>query len=175
MRLAVDAVFIDRDGTMGPADDLHRPQGFVPFPFLKDSIRRLQAAGLRVFAFTNQSCIARGLDGGYDFDAEFGALGLDGWVICPHDDQDGCNCRKPGPGLLYQARDRFGVALARSAVIGDRWSDLLAGGRAGTKLILVLTGRGREALADDRGKWSPYEADCVADDLSAAVDWLLGS
>lgn len=168
------AVFIDRDGTMGGAHTVERPQDYAPFPGTREAFALLNAHGFFPMIFTNQSCIARGLDGGYDFAAEFADIGARDWFICPHDACDRCACRKPEPGLLYQARDKYGLELSECFVIGDRWSDMVAGGRAGCRLILVRTGRGNEALTVDRDKWAQYRPECTADTLLDAARRLCG-
>ena len=170
------ALFIDRDGTMGDGPyHMRTPQAYTPFPGTKEAFHQLRQAGFRLYIVTNQSCIARGLDGGYDFAAEFRDAGADDWFICPHDDRDSCACRKPMPGLLHRAQKKYALDMSRAYTIGDRWSDMVAGGRAGTRLILVLTGRGHEALSVDRAHWAAYTADYVAVDLLDAARWLLGS
>ena len=137
------AVFIDRDGTMGGGHTVEYPWEYRPYPGTAETFRLLRGHGFAPMIFTNQSCIARGKDAGYDFAGEFAAIGAQDWFICLHDDGGRCFCRKPQPGLLYQARDKYGLQLSRSFVIGDRWSDMAAGGKAGCGLILVRTGRGR--------------------------------
>ena len=68
--------------------------------------------------------------------------------MCPHKPDDGCFCRKPNPGLLLQADKELSVDLQRSWMIGDAWSDLQAGQRAGVRhTILLKTGRGTEQLS----------------------------
>ncbi len=166
------AVFIDRDGTMGGEHTIEYPQDYRPFPGTAEAFALLNAHGYAPMVFTNQSCIARGKDGGYDFGAEFAAIGAADWFLCPHDAPDHCSCRKPEPGLLYQARDKYGLELSECIVIGDRWSDMVAGGRAGCRLILVRTGRGNDALAEDREKWAEYQPELVADTLLDAARWL---
>ena len=164
--------FIDRDGTMGGGHTVEYPWDYTPFPDTAAAFALLRENGLRPMIFTNQSCIARGKNGNYDFDAEFAAIGAEDWFICPHDTGDGCSCRKPQAGLLYAARDKHGLCLSECYVIGDRWSDMVAGGKAGCKLILVRTGRGEEALTVDRDKWSEYAPLFVAENLWQAAQWL---
>lgn len=166
------AVFIDRDGTMGGDHTVEYPQDYRPFPGTAEAFSLLNDCGFAPIVFTNQSCIARGKDGGYDFAAEFRAIGAADWFLCPHDEPDRCLCRKPKPGLLYQARDKYGLDLSQCFVIGDRWSDMAAGGQAGCRLILVRTGCGNEALTLDRHKWADYQPELVADTLLVAVRWL---
>lgn len=166
------AVFIDRDGTMGGAAVLEYPTDYRPFDGTREAFALLRRHGFAPMVFTNQSCIARGKDRGYDFAAEFADIGAVDWFICPHDTPDGCCCRKPEPGLLLQAQEKYGLDLTECVVIGDRWSDMAAGGRVGCRLILVRTGRGEEALDADREKWQPYQPAAVVDDLLAAARWL---
>lgn len=166
-------VFIDRDGTMGGGYLVEHPWEYRPYDGTKEAFDLLNACGFEPMIVTNQSCIARGKDGGYDFAAEFAAVGARDWFICPHDTGDRCGCRKPEPGLLYQARDKYGLDLSRCTVIGDRWSDMAAGGRAGCRLILVRTGRGEEALGADREKWKDYRPAYIAGDLLQAARWLV--
>lgn len=167
-------VFIDRDGTMGGSYYVEYPDEYYPYEGTKEAFELLNKNGFRPIIFTNQSCIARGKDKGYDFAAEFKEIGAVDWFICPHDDKDNCNCRKPKTGLLEQAKEKYNLNLNECYVIGDRWSDMLSGGRMGCKLILVLTGRGMESLGCDRDKWSDYEPLYIAENLKEAVLWLCG-
>ena len=166
------AVFIDRDGTMGGGYYIEYPTDYTAFGFTKQAFALLKENGFEPFVFTNQSCIARGKDGGYDFAKEFAEIGAVDYFLCPHDDNDNCNCRKPKTGLLEIAKEKYALDMRECFVIGDRFSDMLAGGRMGCKLILVLTGRGNEAFKEDRGKWKEYEPVFVAENLLQAVEWL---
>lgn len=168
----IDCIFIDRDGTLGQNAEIEYPSDFTPFPAIESLISRLRENGYAVYAFTNQACIARGKDQGHDFANEFRNYGFDDWFICPYDSHDNCACRKPKPGLLEQARAKYNLDLRRAAVIGDRWTDMAAGGQCGCRLILVRTGRGMEALTGDREKWRNDSADHIADNIFDAVDWL---
>ncbi len=166
------AVFIDRDGTMGGGYYIEYPTDYTAFDFTKDAFALLKENSFAPFVFTNQSCIARGKDGGYDFEKEFKEVGAVDYFLCPHDDKDNCSCRKPKTALLEQAKEKYDLDLAECFVIGDRWSDMAAGGKVGCKLILVLTGRGNEALGCDRDKWKEYEPVFIAENLMQAAEWL---
>lgn len=166
-------VFIDRDGTMGGPYYVKYPTDYYPYEGTPEAFRLLKDNGYPAVIITNQSCIARGLDGGYDFAAEFRAIGAYDWFICPHDAQDHCRCRKPEPGLFEQAEAKYGMDLSRCYMIGDRWSDMAAAGQMGIRLILVMTGRGEEALGIDRDQWRDYEPVYVAADLLDAVRFIL--
>ena len=166
------AVFIDRDGTMGGSYYVEFPQDYYAYEGTKEAFDLLNENGFLPMIFTNQSCIARGKDGGYDFAAEFKEIGARDWFICPHDDADNCNCRKPKTGLLEQAKNKYNLDMKDCYVIGDRWSDMASGGKMGCKLILVLTGRGKESLGCDREKWAEYEPIYIAKNLYEAALWL---
>ncbi len=166
-------LLIDRDGTMGGGYYVKRPEEYKPYAGTREAFALLRSAGFRLLIVTNQSCIARGLDGGYDFAGEFREIGADDWFICPHDTSDHCRCRKPETGLIEQARDKYALDLGECYLIGDRWTDMLAGGKMGCRLILVLTGRGGEASGEDREKWAAYAPEYVAKDLFDAAQWLI--
>jgi D-glycero-D-manno-heptose 1,7-bisphosphate phosphatase len=88
--------------------------------------------------------------------------GVDAVYVCPHDDAHGCVCRKPRPGLLLQAAREWGVDVARSFMVGDRYRDVEAGRAAGCVTILVA---GPEA--------GPARPDHRAADLREAVATIL--
>ena len=69
---------------------------------------------------------------------------VDDYFYCPHKSIDKCNCRKSDPGMVFRAAEKHNIYLGDSYFVGDREKDILAGERAGTKTILVLTGRGEE-------------------------------
>ncbi len=95
-------------------------------------------------------------------------LPLDAIEVCFHDDADGCDCRKPHPGMLTRAAERFGIDLTRSVMVGDRWRDIEAGRRAGCATVLI--GEHHRIEGDPRA----LAADFRASSLLAAVDWILG-
>ncbi|MCI5221122.1 MAG: HAD-IIIA family hydrolase, partial [Candidatus Electrothrix sp. AR4] len=104
---------------------------------------------------------------------------LDGLYICPHHPEakeelfrKSCDCRKPKIGLLEQAAVELNLDLNRSFMVGDRWSDLKCGVRAGATSILVLTGYGRGDL-EYIGPNQEIQPAAIAEDLSEATKWIL--
>ncbi|MEJ2690093.1 MAG: HAD family hydrolase, partial [Deltaproteobacteria bacterium] len=104
---------------------------------------------------------------------------LDGIYVCPHHPEakdekyrQNCACRKPKPGLMLQAAMELGLDLARSYLVGDRWSDLKAAAACGAKGVLVLTGYGRGDL-EYIGPRQTLQPHYVAEDLPQAVAWIL--
>lgn len=184
------AAFVDRDGTIiQDPGYLSDPEGIRFVPGAVEALGMLQRAGLRLILVTNQAGVARGLFTEADVRkvnerlrallAEAG-VHLDGMYYCPHHPEYGsgeyrrdCDARKPGPGMVYQALRDLDLDLARSVVIGDHVSDVsLPASFPGMRGILVLTGHGR-------GQWEKIQAGAlacpahVAEDLGAAVDWIL--
>ena len=183
------AVFLDRDGTVneevGYLKDLAK---LKLIPGAAEAIRRLNKAGHPVILVTNQSGVARGYfpeslvhDAHALLGEMLGSEGarLDGIYYCPHHPTAGnsqytteCDCRKPATGLLNRAAKDLNIDLARSFMVGDKWSDVELGHRAGCRSILVSTG----FAVDDPGNARPAhveDPDLIAQDLAEAVDWIL--
>ena len=133
----IRCVFFDRDGTLGTLSDVRYPQTITYFPDARETIRTLHERGIKAMIATNQSSIARGTGAGYDFDGEFRLLGADDWFICPHDNQDGCDCRKPATGLLRRALEKYHWSGGECAMVGDRETDILCGERMGMFTVLL--------------------------------------
>jgi D-glycero-D-manno-heptose 1,7-bisphosphate phosphatase len=169
------AAFLDRDGVINQAivraGKPYPPQNLselVVLAGVPDAIARLRQAGYLALVVTNQPDVARGATSRstvQEINSRLSAeLGLDGMYVCWHDDADDCNCRKPRPGLLFDAAREHGVDLSRSFMIGDRWRDIAAGQRAGCRTIWI----------DRRyNENPPTRADYTTDGLPAAVEWIL--
>jgi len=169
----VQAVFIDRDGTMGGDTSVTYPNKFVLYPFTDKAIKMLKNNRIRVFAFTNQPGISVGEATQEDFINELTGFGIEKAYICPHSSEHNCKCRKPKTGLLLMAQEEHGLDLSRCIVIGDRWSDMMAAQKVNMGKILVLTGAGNEALGKHRSKWSEIEPDYVANNVLEDVEWIV--
>lgn len=172
------AIFIDRDGTIGGTDRVVYPGEFQLFPFVSDSIYKLKKIGNLIFSFTNQPGISRREATGEDFEKELRGFGFDKVYLCPHQHNEGCQCRKPSTGMLLQAAKENNLNLKECVVIGDRWTDMLAAQEAGCIKILVKTGAGEEAFKKYRnqdyyGKYARVSPEYVASDFQDAVNWVI--
>jgi len=147
------ALFLDRDGVINEDSGYtHRIADFVFMPGIFDLCRHARGCGLALVVVTNQAGIGRGLYTEADFllltswmEQRFAAEGaaLDRVYFCP-DHPDGLGAfrresafRKPNPGMLLQARDELALDLPASVLVGDKWSDIEAGQRAGVGVNLL--------------------------------------
>lgn len=176
------AVFLDRDGTineeMGYINHLSR---FQLLPASIPAIARLNQAGLLVVVATNQSGVARGYFPASLIDQVHDLMGrllaaqgafVDAIYVCQHGPEAGCACRKPKPGLLYQAAQDLDIDLTRSYVVGDRFNDVQLAANVGAQGILVLTGYGRGEVENYQGPRLATPA-YIATDLADAAEWIL--
>ncbi|MCM3660527.1 HAD-IIIA family hydrolase [Georgenia satyanarayanai] len=167
----VRAALLDRDGTI--VEDVPYngdPAKVRTVAGAAESLRRLRAGGLLIGMVTNQSGIARGLiapeDVGRVNERVQDLLGsFDVVEHCPHGPEDGCTCRKPGPGMVLRAARALGVEPHECVVVGDIGADVGAARAAGARSVLVPTPVTREEEVE--------QAEHVAADLSSAVDLVL--
>lgn len=168
-------VFLDRDGVLNrcrfAADGTPLPPRDLSelelLPGVERACALLSRHGYRLVVVTNQPDVARGTQSRELVEAinarVASALDLDDVRVCWHDDGDGCDCRKPQPGLLQQAAAEAGVDLGRCVMVGDRWRDVEAGKRAGCWTALVGNGHG------ERFNSSP---DYQAENLLDVAHWI---
>ena len=171
-------VLLDRDGTINVDRHYIADPALVElFPGVGAALRELRAAGFGLAAVTNQSGVARGKITPAQLEQVHARLGellaaegvtLDGIYICPHGPGDGCDCRKPLPGLITRAARDLGFDPKESIVIGDKGIDIKLGEGVGATTILVRTGYGAETERDRLA-----DPDFVADDLPAAARWIV--
>ena len=151
-------LIVDRDGVINEesATFIKRPSEWIPMPGSLAALGAATRAGYRIFVVSNQSGLARGL---FDIEdlhriharllAEASLHGgvIEGFLYCPHAPDDGCDCRKPQPGLVRAALTRSGLSATEAVMIGDRRSDLDAARAGGVKPVLVMTGHGSATAA----------------------------
>ena len=147
------------------------PQSLEDFELLTgavEAVERLRDAGFAVVIVTNQPDVAHGhqrravVESMNEVLRE--ALEPDSIMVCYHSEADGCECRKPAPGMLLAAAQELGLDLARSFMVGDRWRDIDAGRRAGCQTVFV------DREYEER---RPEAPDAIVSDLTEAVDWIL--
>jgi len=142
------------------------------------ALRRLREAGWQVVVISNQACVGKGIISG-DALAEVDRA-MKAWVTeaggeiaasyyCTHRSEDGCDCRKPAPGLIIRASRDLGIRPEEAVLVGDSAADVQAGKAVGCRTVVVLSGRisAQEAQALDPAP------DLIAADLAETADWLI--
>ncbi len=142
------AVFLDRDGILNRAN-VREGRPFPPtrvedvelLPGTVASLGKLAEAGYMLIGITNQPDVARGIQSREMVEA------INKWLrsrlpvkeifVCYHDRTDHCACRKPKPGLIFQAAEKYALDLSQSWMVGDRWKDIAAGRASGLRTIFV--------------------------------------
>lgn len=140
-------VFLDRDGTLiHDPGYLRDPEQVALLPGVVAALRRFGAAGYGLVVISNQSGVGRGLITLDELRAVHhrldGLLAAEGLVLagawyCTHRPEEGCECRKPRPGLLLRAGQGLGLSLGDCWMIGDRPSDADAGRSAGCRALCL--------------------------------------
>lgn len=177
---APKVILLDRDGVINQdADDyIKSVDEWQPIPGSLEAIARLHQAGFVLGIATNQSGIGRGL-----FSLETlgdihrhmlqEIINTGGLVqqifFCPHTPEDRCDCRKPKPGLLYQAAEYFACGLGNMTFVGDKAADVSAARAAGAYPVLLRTGYG----AKTEQRMDPSQVPLVYDDLAAFADAMI--
>jgi D-glycero-D-manno-heptose 1,7-bisphosphate phosphatase len=175
------AIFLDRDGVLiEERHYLHRVADVAFILGVFTGLQRLAAAGFQLFVVTNQSGVGRGYFTLADVEkvhehllAELARRGIviRKFYVAPEAPGQPSRGRKPKPQFLFDARDEFGLDLAKSFMVGDKLIDLECGWNAGVQQsILVRTGYGRETEQNHAAQLGQA---VVVDDLAAAAGWIL--
>ena len=182
------SVFLDRDGTLvKEVDGLTSPDQLELLPGAAEAIRQFNHRGIRTVVITNQPVVAKGFCTEADVALVHRKLEtllgrehafLDRIYYCPHHPQKGfagerpelkmeCECRKPRPGMVFQAFKELNLDPRSAWLIGDSTTDLETARNAGVKSVLVRTG-----YAGADGKY-PARADFTADNVLDAAGLIL--
>jgi histidinol-phosphate phosphatase family protein len=143
-------VFLDRDGVLNRrppvAGYVRRPEDIEWLPGALDAVRRLTEGGVRLIVISNQAGVARGamtiedlasVEAAMRADIEAAGGRIECFLYCTHGWDDGCECRKPRPGMLYQAQRQFDLDLTRTPFVGDDERDGQAADAAGCPFFLA--------------------------------------
>jgi D-glycero-D-manno-heptose 1,7-bisphosphate phosphatase len=183
MGLLRKVIFLDRDGTINrdSAGYIKSRSEFDFIPGSIEAIRNLTVNGFTSIVITNQSALARKYVTPEELVAMHelmsNAIASEGGKItdvffCPHMPDEGCDCRKPAPGLILQARQKYNIDLADSILVGDSIKDIVCGRNAGCG-GMVLVKSGIDPDVEEKLKEKQLAADHVAEDLLEAVEWII--
>jgi histidinol-phosphate phosphatase family protein len=177
------AVFLDRDGVINQNRDGDYVKSWQEFTFLPGSrkaIQRLLKEDIPIIVISNQAGVGKGLVSDTAIQeinrhlvthTSVAGRKISAVYYCPHRVEDGCECRKPKPGMLLKAAADWDLDLTRCYMVGDALSDIEAGSAVGCTTFLVKTGRGRKAL-QERQNWKT-QPDFIVEDLAQAVEIIL--
>ncbi|MCB1661291.1 MAG: D-glycero-beta-D-manno-heptose 1,7-bisphosphate 7-phosphatase [Pseudomonadales bacterium] len=171
-------VILDRDGVINFDSDnyIKSPDEWIPIPGSLEAIAKLSKAGIKVVVASNQSGIARGfynvatlaqihkkmINAVKKYGGEFAGI-----FYCPHGPDEGCNCRKPKPGLIQQISESLHIDTKNVPFVGDSVRDLEAAIAGGCQPILVKTGNGQKTAKKTTLSVSIYD-----DLLDFSTHWL---
>lgn len=169
------AVFLDRDGVINRSLEVQgrpvAPKTLSEFRLLRHAGRNISALkrqGFRIAVVTNQPDVAKKLIALSDLEMMnrrlLEELEVDLVKVCPHAQDEGCECRKPSPKMLLDAAGELGVSMTKSYMVGDRWSDVEAGRAAGCYTIKI-----ERRWANEK----PARPDAVVTSLAAAVKHIM--
>ena len=170
------AVFLDRDGVLNRAV-VRNGKPYPPAnaaelelaPAAEEALREWKEAGFKLLVVTNQPDVAKGITTRAAVEEIHRKLAsqlpVDEIFVCYHQDGDGCDCRKPKPGMILDGARKHNVDLTESFLVGDRWRDVEAGQNAGCRTVLIDGGW------EERQPARP--ADARMHSLREAADWIL--
>jgi D-glycero-D-manno-heptose 1,7-bisphosphate phosphatase len=149
--MSIKTIFLDRDGVINKEKNyLYKINDFEFLNGVFESCNHFQKLGYEIIIVTNQSGISRGYYSENDYQK------ITQWMLnkfsehsvsildifhCPHSPMQNCHCRKPMPGMLLEAKKKYGIDMENSWMIGDKENDIKAANNAGImNTILVKSG-----------------------------------
>ncbi len=175
-------VFLDRDGVISKdsPDHIKSWDEFHFLPKAKDAIKLLTKNNFNVIVITNQSVIARGMTSVTELEEMHSNMVKEiekkgGKIVdiyyCPHHPDDGCNCRKPAPGMLLQAIKDHDIDPKKSFMVGDRMMDVKVGKKVGTRSIIIPSKLGKKEMKEEK----KIKPDYIAENLYDASKWIINN
>jgi len=193
LHLAVKAaIFLDRDGVL--IEDVHLLTDVQDISIpnnVPEALSLFYSAGYKIIVVSNQTVVSRGMATEQDVQLindhiqnlliEVSAPPIDGFYICPHHPNATldayrveCECRKPEPGLLFEAANEHRIDLSRSFMIGDRITDIVAGAKAKCRTVLVQTGKHiQKPIQTAKPLDESIRPDHICPSLFEAAQWIL--
>lgn len=171
------AIFLDRDGTLNMDEGYtYKTQELRFFPDVFRALNLLKNDFIFII-ITNQAGIGRGYYTEEDMhkfnerlldELSKEKIKVEGVYFCPHTPEDNCSCRKPNPSSINKAKQKYGIDVKSSWVIGDHPNDVLLAKNAGCRSVYVLTGHGKKHF--DELKDRP---DFIAENLLRAAEHIV--
>ncbi|MEA1969739.1 MAG: D-glycero-beta-D-manno-heptose 1,7-bisphosphate 7-phosphatase [Thermodesulfobacteriota bacterium] len=175
-------VFLDRDGVINydSSDYIKKSNEFYFIPESAEAVALLCKNNFNIIVITNQSVIGRKMGTLDDLEAIFAKMRkgvevcggeIKDIFFCPHTPDENCSCRKPKPGLIFQAMAKYKIDPACSCMVGDSAKDIECANNAGCGCsLLVQTGNGKKAAAELEKK--AIKPDFTGVNLMACAQWI---
>ncbi len=181
------AIFLDRDGVINTNVTIISPEQLVILNGVPEAVKKINDSGYLAIIVTNQPVIAKGMCTQKNMEKIHDKMNMllskndakiDGIYICPHHPEKGfegevpelkfdCDCRKPKAGLILKAIKDNNIDPKQSWMIGDSYTDVEAGRRAGVKTVFLTSGGGSGSRDNERYK--DVKPDITARDLPEAL------
>ena len=172
-------VFLDRDGVISKdsPDHIKSWDEFHFLPNAKEGIKLLNDHGFHIVLITNQSVIARGMvtvegleliHNNMKMEIEKYGGKIEKIYYCPHHPDEGCDCRKPKPGMLLRAIKENNIDPTKSFMVGDRMMDVEVGKKVGCKTVIIPSELGQREMRE-----SSIKPDYVTKDLLDTSKWII--
>ena len=161
--MTIKTIFLDRDGVINKEINyLHKIEDFEFIDGVFEACQFLQSLEYKIIVITNQSGISRGLYTKNDYQI------ITKWMVsqfmknnisildtfhCPHLPDSGCNCRKPKPGMLLNAKNKYDIDMNQSWMIGDKETDITAAISSGINNTILVKSGHKINEADSRAKF----------------------
>ena len=161
--MTIKTIFLDRDGVINKEINyLHKIEDFEFIDGVFEACQYLQSLEYKIIVITNQSGISRGLYTKNDYQI------ITKWMVsqfmknnisildtfhCPHLPDSGCNCRKPKPGMLLNAKNKYDIDMNQSWMIGDKETDITAAISSGINNTILVKSGHKINEADSRAKF----------------------
>lgn len=176
-------IFLDRDGVISvftPRDYIKKWEEFSFLPHAIEGLTTLAQNNYRIVVISNQAGVNKGIFSLEDLNnitekmasiLKEKGVKIEKFYYCVHTEEEKCNCRKPQTGLLYKAQAELrGIKFENSFFVGDTEIDIQTGKAAGTKTILVLSGKTKKI--EDTYTWDA-KPDFIAGNLKEAADIVI--
>lgn len=175
-------IFLDRDGVLNVdiSPYVCSTRDLSLFPWTISSLRKLHEAGFELFVVSNQQGVAKGLYTLEELDrinsilsdaAAAAGAPIRKIYCCTAPKRENHPWRKPAPGMIFAARDEFGLNLDGAFLVGDKWSDIECAVRAGVRPLLVHSG----VTAPGEAEGWQHRPEAEFTDLRGAVEYVLNS
>ncbi|OQY01929.1 MAG: D-glycero-beta-D-manno-heptose-1,7-bisphosphate 7-phosphatase [Desulfobacteraceae bacterium 4572_130] len=179
-------IFLDRDGVINidSPDYIKKRSEFHFISGSCEAVSLLYKNGFNIIIITNQSAVARKMITTLELEKIFKKMEkrikahggrIKDIFYCPHLPKDNCSCRKPRPGLIFQAAEKYNINLANSCMVGDSIKDIECGKNAGCGAYILIDEGKENKKIEKELKTKNIKPDLITKNLASASKWIIGN